>query len=160
LTKWRPQLIHDRELIRVFHMEHGPDTPEDGFDISSWAPDTERFGWLGVYDGDDRLAGIGQLQPVSGVSLEIHIMVGVPWRPRFRYAIGDAILGWVFEETGYTTVTTLVPDNFPHVRMYAQGLGFTESGRIPASVSYGGRLEDQSLMVLTRPDWRKRKWAA
>lgn len=117
-----------------------------------WQPaEHEAFWYVLVRDADEDL-GFFLLTPHNAVCWEIHTcLLPRAWGARARDAAAG-IVAWLWANTPAERLVTTVPASNRLALRFALRAGMTEYGRNPSSYLKQGRLEDQILLGLSRPE--------
>jgi hypothetical protein len=150
------QLTYSPEQVRDITATNDYDVVEDGQSVEHWQPDMKRNGWL-LATEFGITAGLCQLTPMNGTTLEIHPTVVRELRRTHRHAVVAAFFDWIFANTKYTKLVAIIPACYRHVKRFAVEMGLVVEGNISSSTLRGGKLHDQWLLGLTRAQWEQKK---
>lgn len=113
---------------------------------------SEELLYLLVREGDQAL-GLFLLEPRGGVTAEVHTCLMPKGWIRDSRAIAGQAMAWVWENCPQIErLTTTVPRNNSLALRFAQALGMVEYGVNPSSFKKGGKLMDQTLLGVNRPE--------
>jgi RimJ/RimL family protein N-acetyltransferase len=120
------------------------DHPSVWYVIVRDTPDTD--------NADAELLGLWMLQPLNGVCWEIHTaLLPNAWGERGRRA-AKHMAQWVWEHTTCRRLVTNVPENNRLALAFAEAAGMKVYGRNTRSFLKGGKLLDQILLGLSKPE--------
>lgn len=109
-----------------------------------------------VFDGHEHL-GLFVVTRHNGVTVEIHTcLLPCAWGARAKQAASE-FAAWLWANAPQIQrIVTVVPDYNRLALRFARAAGMTEYGRNPASIQKGGKLHDEILLGLSRPEGETR----
>lgn len=125
---------------------------ESGPEAQNWQPCNNPGIWYVLaYDGE-QLLGLYAFYPQNAVCYEIHTaFLPSAWGPSTR-AAGLAIWDWIWAHSPALRIVASVPADNPLVLRYAERSGMTRHGLNTASFLRGGKLHDQILLGISKPE--------
>ncbi len=109
------------------------------------------FWYVLAWEGDE-LLGLWLFVPQNGVCWEVHTcLLPLAWGDRGRQAARE-MAAWIWAHTVCRRIVTAVPEYNRLALQFARAAGMSEYGSNPASFQKHGKLHDQILLGLSRPE--------
>jgi len=110
--------------------------------------------WLSVLRGTS-LIGLYNIHPHNKVTLEIHAQILPEYREEHAKESSRLVLQWILDcpdADDYQKVIAQIPTLYPNVKQFTLNAGFQEEGLNRLSCRRNGKLYDQWLLGITRPE--------
>lgn len=115
-------------------------------------PEMEADCWLNVLRGTS-LIGLYNVHPHNSVTLEIHAQILPEYREGYAKDSSRLVLQWVLDNAPeYEKVIAQIPTLYPNVKQFTLNAGFQEEGINRLSYRKNGKIYDQWLLGITRPE--------
>jgi RimJ/RimL family protein N-acetyltransferase len=126
---------------------------EPGQKVDEYEAEVEADCWLVLTNGES-VIGAYNIHPHNSVTLEIHAHVLPEFRAEYSARSGDLALKWILENAPdkYQKVIAQIPSLYQNVINFTMAHGFVLEGVNRLSSRRGGKLYDQVLLGITRPE--------
>lgn len=118
----------------------------------AWEPVKEEVViYVLVRDGEE-LLGLWIFVPLNGVCMDVHTCLLPNAYGHKAVEAAKEMAVWLWENTACHRLVTEVPASNPLARRFAERAGMVEFGCNPRSFLKRGKLEDQYLLGMSRPE--------
>lgn len=150
----RIERTFDAEIIKsvMLHPDIWETCAEDGQHPAMFEPETEADCWLNVLRGTS-LVGMYNVHAHNSVTLEIHAQILPEYREECAKESSRQVLQWILDNAPeYQKVIAQIPTLYPNVKHFTMNAGFQEEGINRLSYMKNGKLYNQWLLGITKPE--------
>ena len=141
--------VYDKEKINKIVLSMIDDVIEDGTSYDCFDLDVHRDCWLSC----DNYKALFHIKAFNRTTLDLHCYVPKSNRSNST-EYGLMAINWIKENSPdmYKKIITQVPSIYRHIKLYVNGLGFTQEGSYTDSFLKKNKLWDLDLFGLNRCD--------
>ena len=133
-------------VSRIFNHPKVYEWISDDTSVPPFVPDPAHF-----YLMNEEKTGVVRLEHLNGITCMVHIGTLPELWGRATTFVKEGIL-WLFENTKYSKIVSLAPENNRVAILFGRRCGFKEEGRITKSFLKNWTLYDQVVLGLSKYD--------